>query len=91
MGEKCGLARVPWSLSHGWLECVPEGTRRDGDACTVNADGFDDCAVDLHCYEGFCRTACDDCEVGSCFNTPDCPGRSCAQLPLASPYVGVCL
>ncbi|HUH01042.1 MAG TPA: hypothetical protein VML75_03540 [Kofleriaceae bacterium] len=91
-GEKCGLARVPWSPSHGWLECVPAGAQADGEVCSISEEGFDDCAVDLHCYQGMCRIACDDeCSSDSCFDTAACPGRYCTQIPLTSPRVGVCL
>lgn len=92
VGEKCGLARVPWSNEHGWLACVPLGSRGNAEACSVSADGFDDCASSLHCYEGACRPACLHlCSTPTCPDTTDCPGASCTQIPLASPGVGVCL
>lgn len=48
VGEKCGLARVPWSPEHGWLACAPVGIKVNGEECSIDADGFDDCVSAHH-------------------------------------------
>jgi hypothetical protein len=82
--EKRGLARVPLSPSHGWLDRVSSGNQQEGATCTIDLEGLDDCAAGLHCQEGTCvRT----CYLGDDDSAPD---LTCTHVPGTSPNVGFC-
>jgi hypothetical protein len=86
-GEKCGLKRLPFDISRGWLQCVPAGPVGRFEACLVDADGVDDCKAGLHCVDGTCRTACDGYPPeGEC-----AAGTTCTQVAGASPGATACL
>lgn len=73
-GARCGLLH----RGGGWLDCVAIGARAEGETCTIDAGGVDDCGDRLACVDGVCAAMC-PCTVGVC--TP---------IAGASPEVGVC-
>jgi hypothetical protein len=82
--ERCGIDRVDAVPTHGWLECVAIGPRADGETCTIDAAGIDDCGAQLYCVEGVCRPQCwieEGCEAPA----------TCVHLDGMSPNVKACL
>jgi hypothetical protein len=83
-GSKCGLKRLPFDLTRGWLACVPAGSAGEGESCSIDSDGIDDCASGLHCEQGTC--------VYTCILSGNCPPPStCQHVDAITPDIGACL
>lgn len=90
-GARCGIDRVAQLPSRGWLDCVPVGAGAAGDACSLDANGVDDCGSELHCIDGTCRVACEFRDTGSeIVDEGQCATGVCEHVVGMSSEVGVC-
>ena len=82
--ERCGIDRVEAVPTHGWLDCVPIGARAEGESCTIDAAGIDDCGAQLYCLDGVCRQ---QCFIEEACDAP----TTCVHIDGMSPDVMACL